>query len=497
MPLIADLVNADALEAMALAVVRAQSSKSVSSRDLAAARALADPLWFFTDILGCSTVWPKMVEMLERVRDNNRVSICGCNSSSKDYTMGRVLLWWLFAHHPSKVIVTGPTQRQVQDVVWRETRDAFYASKLSLPGHILPVEPRLEVSNQHFALGFSTDKPYRLTGFHSPHLLVIITEAYAIAQRHIDAVKMLNPEKLILTGNPLTVGGEFFDSHHGRGGYQTVNISAFDTPNLQGQGVVIPGMITEADVAIKQADWGEADARYIATVLGEFPENLGGGIVPAKAVNEAVDRDIEPGKPVVVACDVAGRGTDKTVVFRREGGFARVVYRENYTDDLTVLADWLDNYLKTNRAERIIVDSVGIGFGLAGNLRRLGIRNVDEFVGGARAREGNRFADCNAEVWWRMREAFLAGELDMENDPDLMRQLTSRQYIIQGDKRVRLQSKDGLSHSPDEADALAMTFVVQYSPGSPDHDPVVAKKPTNAVLAMQRNRSVLVVGKGR
>ena len=43
-------------------------------------------------------------------------------------------------------------------------------------------------------------------------------------------------------------------------------------------------------------------------------------------------------------------------------------------------------------------------------------------------------------------------------------QLSSRQYTIEGDRRIRLESKDVLRkkgrRSPDEADALAMTYSV-------------------------------------
>ena len=145
------------------------------------------------------------------------------------------------------------------------------------------------------------------------------------------------------------------------------------------------------------------------------------------------------------------------MAYRRDGGVARVVFKEAYTDDLTVLGDRIDVYLKTKPVERVVVDAVGIGFGLVGILRKKGYA-VEEFVGGATARDSDRFADRNAEVWWRMREAFLAEELDIENDVELMRQLTSRTYSHQGDKRVRLQAKESMAHSPDEADALAMTF---------------------------------------
>ena len=61
-----------------------------------------------------------------------------------------------------------------------------------------------------------------------------------------------------------------------------------------------------------------------------------------------------------------------------------------------------------------------------------------------------------------MRKAFEDGAIDMPDDPSLVGQLSSRGFTIQGDRRYRLESKDKMREagrpSPDEADALAMTY---------------------------------------
>ena len=51
-------------------------------------------------------------------------------------------------------------------------------------------------------------------------------------------------------------------------------------------------------------------------------------------------------------------------------------------------------------------------------------------------------------------------------DNDLRSQVSSRQYTVQSDRRIKLQSKDDMRKagrkSPDHADALAMTFVLDW-----------------------------------
>ena len=57
-----------------------------------------------------------------------------------------------------------------------------------------------------------------------------------------------------------------------------------------------------------------------------------------------------------------------------------------------------------------------------------------------------------------MRKRYLDGDLDTDNDPALIGQVSSRKYSWDSDGRIRLESKESMYRSPDEADALAMTF---------------------------------------
>ena len=57
-----------------------------------------------------------------------------------------------------------------------------------------------------------------------------------------------------------------------------------------------------------------------------------------------------------------------------------------------------------------------------------------------------------------MRNRFLARQLDTDNDDALIGQLSGRRYEHISDGRIRLESKQKMYRSPDEADALAMTF---------------------------------------
>ena len=57
-----------------------------------------------------------------------------------------------------------------------------------------------------------------------------------------------------------------------------------------------------------------------------------------------------------------------------------------------------------------------------------------------------------------MSEQYHSGEIDTDDDPALIGQVSGRTYEVRGDGRTRLESKTKMYKSPDEADALAMTF---------------------------------------
>jgi hypothetical protein len=85
----------------------------------------------------------------------------------------------MHSRSPAKAIVTGPTTRQVDHIVWKEIKYAYAGASGKLSGRIYR-SSRYEIDDQSFALGFATDSAYNLQGFHSPNPLVVITEAHAV-----------------------------------------------------------------------------------------------------------------------------------------------------------------------------------------------------------------------------------------------------------------------------------------------------------------------------
>ncbi|WP_419936916.1 terminase large subunit domain-containing protein [Candidatus Palauibacter sp.] len=253
-------------------------------------RYVDDPVGFVADVLGeAGMPYSKQIEMLEAVVEHRRVSVVGANGCGKDWAAARAVLWWIETRPDSKVVVTGPTQRQVEEIVWQEMREAFAVAEERLGGKMLASKYRID--EKRFAIGFSTNKACNIQGFHSPNLLVVVTEAHAMPQDQIDSIKRLHPNRLLLVGNAMTLEGEFYESHHSRRArYHRIKISAYDTPNFTGENGGVPGMITPEDAEELALDWSEDHPSYVAGVLAEFPNAQEDSLVGRDAVEHAMER---------------------------------------------------------------------------------------------------------------------------------------------------------------------------------------------------------------
>ena len=451
----------------------------------------SDPVYFVQNVLN-EPLFRRQGEILRAIKDESFVSVVGANGTGKDWTAARAILWWISMHKESIVVVIGPTHRQVADVVWKEVRVGYQSAinnNKPLGGSMTKL-PRWEITDRRFAVGFATDSEFNIQGYHSPRLLLVITEAHGVADSHIDAGMRLNPSRVLMTGNPFTTEGKFYDSHHSsRDLWHPIQISAYDTPNVKNGEISVPGLINSQQVERRKLELGEDNPMFVAGVLGEFPDALDETLISLKIARAAVTNKLAPGNSIILGVDVAREGNDRTVVVRRDGPVARILWSVQGWDTERV-AGWVGRYMESHPAtgeaqSYCLIDSVGIGAGVFDKLANGDYTyELQEFKGGSKAIDKERFKDRNAEAWYNIREALLAGELDLDSNCPcagvldtckqnvdgealnrMVAQLSSRQYIIEGDRRIRLESKDNLRkkgrRSPDEADALAMTFSVR------------------------------------
>jgi hypothetical protein len=236
------------------------------------------------------------------------------------------------------------------------------------------------------------------------------------------------------------------------------------------------------------AIYGDNSDHVRVRYLGLFPLAGGGKFIDLELVQKA---QLAPAvalsdDALVCGVDFAYGGADDNVVRFRKGLDARSIpsikVKGEFTRDPAVmkgkLADVLTKTYDGEKVSMMFVDGSGVG-GNAGaivaGLRLLGFQNVQEVNFGHDAIDPH-YAYRRDEMWGRMKDWMREGGA-IDDDHELAADLQKPVLISDLKQRVKLEPKDAMkkrlakmgtdSSSPDDGDALALTFAL----------PVVAIKP--------------------
>ena len=446
---------------------------------------LRSPSLFARNILGVQ-LWSKQEEVLKAIRDHRRVAVKAGNGLGKGFTAAVAVLWFLTCHSPAIVLTTAPTARQVRHVLWREIR-GLHGNCASLLGGSM-FNTRFEIADNRFALGLSTDEADQFQGFHSPNMLIVVDEAEGVTEPIYDAIEAVMTTgncKLLLIGNPTSDSGTFRRAfHEDRRIFRNITISALESPNVEQQDVVIPGLTTGEWVAERRTMWGEGSPMYQARVLGQFCDHPQDNLIPLSKIEQAISlyaegcdadplAEEEEGAsepivlaptvlaPTVLAVDVARFGPDHSVLLLANSSRVLDIETHQGLDTMELTGRIVDAHRRW-APERIVVDEIGIGAGVVDRLKELDLPVWGINVGRP-ARQRRQFANLRAEGYWSLYELFNQGALAIPNDPELAGQLSSLRHRYNSKGQFLIEPKEetrtrGLP-SPDKADALMLAFL--------------------------------------
>ncbi|MBQ7262742.1 MAG: hypothetical protein IJR14_03375 [Synergistaceae bacterium] len=445
-----------------------------------------DPVFFAREVLG-KQPWSAQADILRSLRDHPRTAVRSCHGIGKTFVAATGILWFLFTHERSIVLSTAPTWRQVEKLIWKEIRSAYRDALVPLGGAIMPKTPELHIlQNEWYAAGLSTNEPDRFQGFHEEHILVVVDEASGVNEEifeAIDGVLTTKGARLLLLGNPTAIGGTFYDAFRSET-FAKIHVSAFDTPNFTAFGIGLddiesgrwkdkigdaplpfPRLIAPEWVRGRYLEWGTSSPAWQSRVLGDFPTQGEDTLIPLAWIELAMERweETEPDAPVELGVDVAGFGSDRTVIAVRRGPRVdplHVWVKKSTRETAGIVA----RFARELGTSAIKVDSIGIGQGVVDSLEEDGFDRVGVNVS-ERARDVERFADLRAELWWGLRERLDPEKGDgiaLPRDDGLLSELASVRYKITGRGQVRVEPKDEmrkrLGRSPDLADAVVLAF---------------------------------------
>jgi phage terminase large subunit len=202
-------------------------------------------------------------------------------------------------------------------------------------------------------------------------------------------------------------------------------------------------------------------------IWGGMPRKQGQkSIFSRSQIRGAMERSIEAIGQIEIGADIARFGDDKTIAFKRHG--MKIIDKLTLTKTSTTeISRRLWDFSGRDKSIPIRIDDTGVGGGVTDNLREIGARVIPINFAEC-ASDKMKYGDIISELWFGLP----IDEIDIPNDPELMRQLSGRQFYYDASGRRCVEQKSEykkrLGRSPDDADALLLTFLNNYNIKMPE-----------------------------
>lgn len=466
-----------------------------------------DPVGYARNVLGVEP-WSRQCEILEAIRDHQRVAVVSGQKIGKSGVIGMSALWFYDSFPDARAVLTSTTSRQVDQILWREVSMLVQRSGRCVPckveyqrmvdGGISQFEADEQIPKPcphsqiiegelgslartglraafNTVSGFTAREAEAVAGISGRNLFFLADEASGISDMIFDAIEgnRAGGARLAMFSNGTRTSGFFFDAFHSKKEFFfTLQISSEETPNYVEGRSVIPGLATREYIEEKRREWGENSAQFIVRVKGGFPVGEDGKIFSLHAIEQAQKRWYETDAVgrLFIGVDPAGetgQGDESAFCVRRGKKVLAIRTMRGLTSDLHLLEILRAISEHGNEKERpvVVIDREGsIGAELYGRLRsHLEAKNAFDLVG---VRSSER-AKRDAELYERLRDV-LAANLErwmrdggaIPEDLKLESELHTLEWITQANGRAKVTAKDQirkeLGRSPDRYDALAL-----------------------------------------
>lgn len=404
------------------------------------------------------------------------------NAMGKDWTIsGRAALWFYECFAPTcKVVMTGPTERQVVDIMWAELKNAY----LSRPSEDFIgrlVTCKLEGAPDWFITAFTTKETEtaqgKFQGVHSSRLMVIVSEAQAVDDLiydQIDGLTMADICLVVYLGNPLTNVGRFAKMIEDTEKNIVFNLDAYDSINVKSGKQVIPGLVSAAWVKDKEEKWNAdksgKDPRYMARVRGQLPTTAINSVISRDLYKKCVSRELTwwSAEYGVIGVDPALTGTDDMVISVMKSGKLIDEWVIPYNENETVAAGKIQMKLNEhfpNGGATIVIDSDGLGIKVHDAFRKMMPGNpkhpndLIEYRGSCNDRKivDPQYENVRAEAHFYAKQRMMDGHISLDDNDWSREEATSCLYFTNGRGRIQIEDKDDLkariARSPNRWDA--------------------------------------------
>lgn len=378
---------------------------------LAWCRLQPNPLDAFNDVvLMRPRYWDAQRRVCAALWDDSvtTVAVPAGHSVGKSYVAAGVIVGWLTLHPDSLVISTGPSNTQIEAVLWKEVRRAVRDSVLSGYGRLTAGPQKLDYGDGHHALGYSTNMAERLQGHHSRGpVLVVVDEASGVEDPEVWAtLTSLKPRKRLLIGNPLRPDGPFYDvclRSERDPSVRLIRVSSLDSPDI-GDEHSDRGLADGSWLREMESEYGRDSMAWRVRVEANFPDDAHDVVIPRAWIDLAMEATHVRSGPCRIAIDLAeGNERDRSVVLcRDDNGIVACFCSRVWSLEKT--AEVAAEMARTNGVppHRITWDVAGIGADFANRLQRAGLHGCKPYRGGSGS--SHKFTNLRTAAAWALRQ---------------------------------------------------------------------------------------------
>ena len=416
----------------------------------------------------------------------------------------------------TKIAMTAPTGRQVENIMVPEVRRLFKSAKV-LPGRLVSNDIRTSYE-EWFLTGFKADdnNTEAWSGFHAVNTMFAVTEASGISEKMFNAIEgnLQGNSRLLIVFNPNVTSGYAANAMKSPR-FKKFRLNSLNAENVVTKTNTIPGQVDYAWVKDKVDTWttpitqhdfneGEGDFTFEGElyrpndlfrvkVLGMFPKVSEDVLIPYEWIELANERwkqcnasGYRSNAKLRLGVDVAGMGRDSSVLCHR---------RDNYIEKF-------EHHHSAGRADHMhvagmvkvalqeigalaFIDTIGEGAGVYSRLEEQSVKGIFSCKNSEGAKELSditeqyEFANMRAYLFWSVRDWLNPKNKYCPALPPndfLMEEATAIHWKFRSDGSIAIEPKEDIqkriSRSTDDFDALANTFYPKVQSASIDYNAI-------------------------
>ncbi len=476
----------------------------------------ADWCLFATDVLKV-VLDDDQKAILRAIQTGKLVAIVSGTARGKDFVVAVAAMCFMYLTplfneegdmiENTKVALTAPTGRQVENVMYPEIKRLFERAKI-LPGRLVSTDIRTDIG-EWFLTGFKADDTNKeaWSGFHAVNTMFIATEATGLSEITCAAIEgnLQGNSRFVLAFNPNTSIGYAARAAKSKR-WVVFRLDDLNAPNVIAKKIIIPGQVDYEWVKDKVEIWceiirkeemddGRGDFKWEGQyykpmegalgdlfrikVRGLFPKISEDILIPSYWIELANDRwrmvkslGLHKSVPRRFGIDVAGMGRDSTVICERHGDFVASFNRHQSSGqaDHMRAVGFVKQKLKPR--DKVFIDTIGEGAGLYSRFMEMNMRHR---VYSCKSSESAKrlsdvtgiyeFVNMRAYLAWAVRDWLNpANETGacLPPDSNLAMECSEIRYKILSSGKIQLEAKDDikkrLKTSTDDFDSLSVTF---------------------------------------